>query len=197
MILKKKIRALIEEVISLGPVLPGSVSKIYNVCGKKNCKCKDPEFPEKHGPYNLLSFTIGKKSSTKFIKNKNLNEVLSMQKNYQRLKAICQELPLAYLDLLNKEDIPAARNLAEEIQLEFSPDEYASEKRLRHANMELNKQVIGWREKATERTHEINVLRARINQLEKSRDSWKTRATAAPDNREIDNKKKKIPLKKT
>ena len=30
---------------ALGPVLPGSISKQWNVCGKPGCKCKDAKHP--------------------------------------------------------------------------------------------------------------------------------------------------------
>ncbi len=193
----KKVKELIEEVINLGAVLPGSVSKVYNVCGKKHCKCKDPESPEKHGPYNLLSFTIGKKSSSKFIKDKELNSVLSMQKSYQRLKRICQELPLAYLDLIKKEGVITANELADELRIEYCSDEFLSEKRLMHTIRELEKQVKTWHAKATERTHETNAQKARIKQLEKSRESWKNRAMTCSDIQKENNKKKKQSRKKT
>lgn len=186
----KKIKGLVEEVINLGAVLPGSVSKVYNVCGKKNCKCKDPESPKKHGPYNLLSFTIGKKSSTKFVKEKELKDILSMQKNYQRLKAICQELPLAYFELIKNEGVASVAELADELRIECCSDEFLSEKRLMHTIRELEKQVKAWHEKATERTHEINAQKARIKQLEKSRNNWKNRAMTSSDLQKEDNKKK-------
>jgi hypothetical protein len=191
MIPSKRIKSLIEEIINLGAVLPGTVTKVYNVCGKKKCKCKDPKSPEKHGPYNLLSFTIAKKSSSKFIKGKDLSSVRSMQESYQRLKAICQELPLAYLDLIKKDDVPAAISLASQLSVEFNSDELMSEKRLMYSNVELNKKVIEWREKSTERAREINALKARVNQLEKSRDNWKKKAMASSDNQKQNNKKKK------
>ena len=99
---KKKIKSLIQEIISLNGILPGSVSKVYNVCGKKDCRCKDKKNPQKHGPYNLLSYTIAKKSSTKFIKDEDLNTVLEMQQNFRRLREIIQELSLAYIELVKK-----------------------------------------------------------------------------------------------
>jgi len=188
---KNEIKKIIEEIITLGAVLPGSVSKIYNVCGKKNCKCKDPVSPKKHGPYNLLSFTIGRKSSTKFIKDEDLKNVKSMQKNYQRLKAICQELPLAYLELVKQEDSTSAKGFAEEVRNEFLTDGFISEKRLMHANKGLEKKVNSWRTKATERTHEINILKSQKRQFEKSRDEWKKRALNSSRAREGIKKKKK------
>lgn len=183
-----KIKTLIREVISLGPVFPGTITKIYNVCGKKECKCKDPESPKKHGPYNLLSYTIGKKSSSKFIKDKELSSALSMQQNYQRLKSICQELPLAYLELFRNEGMEKVRNFSSELEIEFASGEFSSEKSFIHTIRELEKRVESWRSKAIKKTSDINAFKARIKQLEMSRDNWKERALI---NEKNDSSKKK------
>ena len=56
------------EIEALGPVLPGSISKQWNVCGKPGCRCKDPKHPQRHGPYYQLSYTLAGHSSTMFLK---------------------------------------------------------------------------------------------------------------------------------
>ena len=56
------------ELAALGPVLPGSISRQWNVCGKPGCRCKDPKRPRRHGPYYQLSFTVAGRSSTLFLK---------------------------------------------------------------------------------------------------------------------------------
>ncbi len=173
---KKEIRGLIKEVASLGAVLPGSVSKLYNVCGKKGCACKDPVNPVKHGPYNHLSFTIAGKSSSKFIKEDDLPAVLSMQRKFQRLKEICQELPLAYMKLVREDGVEAAKEFGASLAVDFASDTFVSEKRLTHQIRELTKQVDSWRSKAKERTSRINALRSKVKQLTRSRDEWKRRA---------------------
>ena len=33
-------------ISALGPMLPGSISKQWNVCGKPGCQCKDPREPK-------------------------------------------------------------------------------------------------------------------------------------------------------
>ncbi len=65
---KKKIEQLKQKLLNLGPVLPGSISEQWNVCGTPGCKCKDPKTPQKHGPYYQLSFSVGGRSSSMFIK---------------------------------------------------------------------------------------------------------------------------------
>ena len=186
---KIKIKNLLKEIISLDGILPGSVSKVYNVCGKKECRCKDKNNPQKHGPYNLLSYTIAKKSSTKFIKDDDLNSVLEMQKNSRRLKGIIQELNLAYMELVKNKGVNEAREFATSIALDFNINNGLSEKRLIHKIHNLTVQMTSWREKAQNKTHDINAMKARIKQLENSRDYWKERAMS---NEENDNDKKKL-----
>lgn len=76
------------QLIDLGPVLPGSLSTQWNVCGTTGCQCKDPQEPKKHGPYHQLSFTVAGKSSTLFIPKKDLAEVRRRLKRYQRMKTL-------------------------------------------------------------------------------------------------------------
>lgn len=192
--IKKKIRDLIQEIISLEGVLPGSVSKVYNVCGKKECRCKNKKNPQKHGPYNLLSYTIAKKSSTKFIKDEDLDSTHDMQQNFRRLREISQELALSYIELVKKEGVSEAREYASSISVEFDTDNCLSEKRLIHKAHELSKKVNSWREKAKNKTLEINAMKARTKQLEASRDTWKERALIYEEN-DSNKKKKKISIK--
>jgi len=72
--------------------LPGSVSTQWNVCGKEGCKCKDPKNPRKHGPYHQLSFTIGGKSSSMFIKTDELKSVRECIKRYKQFKKLNNDL---------------------------------------------------------------------------------------------------------
>ena len=46
---KKRIVRVKERLLKLEPVLPGSLSKQWNVCGSAGCKCKNPDHPVKHG----------------------------------------------------------------------------------------------------------------------------------------------------
>jgi len=191
---RKKIRSLLQEITSLEGILPGSISKVYNVCGKKECRCKDKKNPQRHGPYNLLSYTVAKKSSTKFIKDEDLPLTLDMQQNFRRLREIIQELSLAYMGLVKDEGVNEAQEFASSISIDFNTDDCLSEKRLIHKAHELTKQVNSWREKAKNKTLDINAMKARIKQLEESRDYWKERALIYEAN-DSNKKKKKISRK--
>ena len=99
---EKRVLKLKEKLMNLGPMLPGSISEQYNVCGTEGCQCKDPDNPIKHGPYYQLSFTAGGKSSTMFIKKKDLAEARRRIKRYQQFKTLNNELVHAHVELVRK-----------------------------------------------------------------------------------------------
>jgi len=76
------------QLAQLGPVLPGSLSAQWNVCGTPGCRCKAPSNPKKHGPYYQLSFTVAGQSSTLFVPKEAVGEVRRRLKRYQRFKAL-------------------------------------------------------------------------------------------------------------
>ncbi len=54
--MEKDIDKIKSKILKLGPFLPGSLSMQWNVCGKKDCACKEPE----HGiiEINRYKFSI-------------------------------------------------------------------------------------------------------------------------------------------
>jgi len=88
----KRIKKLEESLAQIGPMLPGGITEQWNVCGKAGCKCKDPDKPRKHGPYFQLSFTVGGKSSSMFIKREDLAVAKRAVRNYARFKALTRQL---------------------------------------------------------------------------------------------------------
>lgn len=99
---ERKVDRLNRKLAGLGPMLPGSISEQWNVCGTPGCRCKDAKNPAKHGPYYQLSFTVGGKSSSMFIKKEDLPEARRRLKRYQQFKALCRELMQAYVALARK-----------------------------------------------------------------------------------------------
>jgi len=107
---EKTIEKLKEKILKLGPMLPGSISKQYNVCGKASCKCKRAKDPIKHGPYYQLSFTLAGKSSSLF-KNKNdLSLVRRRIKNLKEFKQLTIELIQADVALVRKNGLKGDKN---------------------------------------------------------------------------------------
>lgn len=100
---KKSIEQLKQKFLKLGPVLPGSISEQWNVCGTSGCRCKDTANSKKHGPYYQLSFSVGGRSSSMFIKKDDIAEARKRVKRYQEYKKLTTELVQAYVDLIRSE----------------------------------------------------------------------------------------------
>ncbi len=99
---ERKVQRLRDKLAKLGPMLPGSISEQWNVCGTPGCRCKDAKNPVKHGPYYQLSFTVGGRSSTMFIKKEDLPEARRRLKRYQQFKTLSSDLVHAYVALARK-----------------------------------------------------------------------------------------------
>jgi hypothetical protein len=89
--IERKIERLKQQLAGLGPMHPGSLSEQYNVCGKPDCRCKDPKNPQKHGPYYHLSFTWRGKSRTLFVRAERLAEMREKLANYKRFRELTDE----------------------------------------------------------------------------------------------------------
>jgi hypothetical protein len=87
----KQIDQIKKQLVALGEVRPGSVSKQFNVCGKLGCKCKDKVNPQKHGPYYILSYRYTGKNTTEYISPEYLRVLNRQIKNYAVM-----------MDLINK-----------------------------------------------------------------------------------------------
>ena len=99
---EKVMQRIKKKLAEMGPLLPGSISEQWNVCGTPGCRCKDPDKPVKHGPYYQLSFTVGGKGSTMFIRMENLPEVRRRLKRYQRFKTLTTDFVRASVALARK-----------------------------------------------------------------------------------------------
>ncbi len=85
--IERQIEKVKSELVCLGDMRPGSLSKQYNVCGTSGCKCKATP-PQKHGPYYQLSFSRRGKSSTRFVRKDDVSTVRKQLQNYKRLKKL-------------------------------------------------------------------------------------------------------------
>ena len=99
---QRKIEQIKQKLLKLGPILPGSISEQWNVCGTPGCKCKIEKQPIKHGPYYQLSFSVKGKSSSFFIKKQDLAEVYKRIQQYKQFKKLNMELTQAYVGLTRK-----------------------------------------------------------------------------------------------
>ena len=99
---QKKIEQIKQKLLKLGPMLPGSISEQWNVCGTPGCKCKSKKEPIKHGPYYQLSFSVKGKSSSFFVRKQDIAEAYRRIKQYKQFKNLSMELTRAYIDLTRK-----------------------------------------------------------------------------------------------
>jgi hypothetical protein len=99
--LENQINAIKEELLAVGPMRPGSLSRQFNVCGNPKCRCKDPEHPKKHGPYYQLSYVHRGKHTTQFVKAEHVALVQGHIMNYRKYKKLTQN----WLDLALKHAI--------------------------------------------------------------------------------------------
>lgn len=97
--LETKIDRIKQELRSIGPMRPGSLSKQYSVCGKPGCRCVDPSRPRKHGPYYQLSYVHRGKSTTQFVRPAFLSEVRTQLANYKRFRRLVDQWVHVSLEL--------------------------------------------------------------------------------------------------
>lgn len=89
--LERNIEKIKAKLLAIGDMHPGSLSIQYNVCGKKGCRCKNPDEPKKHGPYYQLSYVSNGKSTSRFIAVHYVPEVNKQIENYKLFKTLMQE----------------------------------------------------------------------------------------------------------
>lgn len=94
----EELKARIIETLEAGPLIPGSIRKQWNVCGMAGCRCKDPENPQKHGPYHQLSFTLAGKSTTMFVKEEEFEHISAAVERYHDFKSLSLELVQVYVE---------------------------------------------------------------------------------------------------
>ena len=89
--IQRRIQRIKTELAALGEMRPGSLSKQYNVCGKPGCRCKDPQTPQRHGPYYQLSWVHAAKSTTQFIRRPFLAQVQAELATYKTFRKLTEE----------------------------------------------------------------------------------------------------------
>jgi len=110
--LEQRIQQIKAELAALGEMRPGSLSKQYNVCGKPNCRCKDPQNPQRHGPYYQLSWVHQGKSTTQFIRRPLLPQVRAQIATYNKFRKLTDEWVRIALRLAQARLLVARRNLS-------------------------------------------------------------------------------------
>ena len=84
-VLERQIAEIKRELMALGDLRIGSLSRQYNVCSSPGCRCKASP-PRKHGPYYQLSYTRNGKSTTRAVQRGNLTALRRQLRSYARLR---------------------------------------------------------------------------------------------------------------
>jgi hypothetical protein len=89
--LEQRIKAIQGELTTLGEMRPGSLTQQYSVCGKPHCRCKDPDHPQRHGPYWKLSYAHRGKNATEFIRGPSVPTVKRQLATYKRFRKLTDQ----------------------------------------------------------------------------------------------------------
>jgi hypothetical protein len=89
--IERRIQRIKTQLAALGEMRPGSLSKQYNVCGKPGCRCKDPEHPQRHGPYYQLSWVHQGKSTTQFIRRPFVAQVKAQLATFKTFRQLTEQ----------------------------------------------------------------------------------------------------------
>ena len=87
----EKIMRLKRQLLKLGPLHPGSLSRQYQVCGKLGCKCIDPQKPRPHGPYVKLTFVYHGKFTCRFVRAGSVPEVRALVAAFKTFRRLTDE----------------------------------------------------------------------------------------------------------
>lgn len=102
--IEQQIGKIKAELMQVGPMHPGVLSRQFSACQKPGCACIDPIKPKKHGPFYQLSYTHQGKSTTRFIRSGYVPQIKKELANYKRFRKLTQswlalELALSQLRL--------------------------------------------------------------------------------------------------
>lgn len=89
-LINNKIQKIKNEIKKIKEMRPGSLSEQYNVCGTEKCRCKDPEKPQKHGPYYKLSYVHLGKTKNQFIRPIFVQMIDRELREYKKFKELTQ-----------------------------------------------------------------------------------------------------------
>jgi len=166
----KKMRRLLRELVCTGAILPGSITRQYNVCGIPGCRCKDKKDPRKHGPYFQISYGAKGKSSSMFVREPDIAVVEEMTGNYRNVRDITIELGHEVASLCREKGFAEGMRIYNEI---FDIEKRRSIGVVEREAESASSGTIRWKERASERTASIERTRIESRDLRLSRDKWR------------------------
>jgi hypothetical protein len=83
--------AILDEIASLGPAMPGSLVVRHNRCARPDCRCHgDP--PQLHGPYPAWTRKVDGKTVTRSLSAQQLERYQPWFDNARRLRELVDQL---------------------------------------------------------------------------------------------------------
>lgn len=89
--IERKIDAVRQALLKLGPMHPGSMTQQYQVCGRPGCRCVDPEHPQRHGPYEKLAYVHRGKQVCRFVRAGTVDELRKQTEEYKTFRKLMDE----------------------------------------------------------------------------------------------------------
>lgn len=92
--LERQIETIKQNLLALGPMHPGSVSRQYQVCGNPACRCMHPnkkhpnKKPQKHGPYYKLAYVHRGKPVCRFVRAAYVDEMKARLARYKKFRSL-------------------------------------------------------------------------------------------------------------
>lgn len=171
----KKLRMLLREFVCAEAILPGSISRQFNVCGMPGCRCKDKENPRKHGPYFQLSYGAKGKSSSMFVKEADANMAGKMTESYKRIRDLTVEIGHEMVELSRKKGFTEAAKIFNEIHdCEKRRSVVMKEREAVPENDSAD--TIRWKKRASELMSIIEKKRIENRDIRLSRNKWRQEA---------------------
>ena len=171
MSIESKYKELISSVTE-GPILPGGIREYTNICGKENCRCKDPVNPHYHGPYRHLSFSVSGKSSTMSIREKDLKLAKEMTARFAHVKTLWNQIALEYVDVIRDYGIEEAQELRRN-HFEKVKDQVKGGKTESGKFRDMKVSRDKWKYNAIKRRRDIKQADVKIRDLTASRAKWR------------------------
>ena len=101
-ILRKRRRALVNQLPPLRSILRGSLIERYKRCGRPGCKCADGAG---HGPKYYLSVSYpGLRPQMDYVPQEDCEQVSGLLANYQRTREILEEISEINRELLRRRE---------------------------------------------------------------------------------------------
>jgi hypothetical protein len=86
--LGREIDTIKQQLLALGPMHPGSVSRQYQACGNPACRCMHPKRPQRHGPYYKLAYVHRGKPVCRFVRADCVQAVKERLTAYKRFRSL-------------------------------------------------------------------------------------------------------------